>query len=121
MRTAQQAAILLVAILKRSGQLRARLSAKTIRLLADRRHLRVAFVNELADALAEYSWTFCEINSGGYAVIRTKSLEAAKAATAKRWLTDEEREQLKRGSVKWSRFEREAASQEEEPISDDND
>src|SRR6202035_2400474 len=96
MRNAQQTATLLAAILNRSGQARGRVSVKTIKTLATRRHLRRAFAAELTDTLAEYSWTLTEIDSGGYAAVRTKTLEAAKPVTAKRWLTDDERRALKR-------------------------
>src|ERR1017187_8357999 len=89
MRNAQQTAILLAIILNRSAQPRARVSAKTIKILGTRKHLRRAFVAELTDTLAEYSWTLSEIDSGGYAVMRTKALESAKPVTAKRWLTDD--------------------------------
>lgn len=119
MRDTDQTAILLATILNRSDQTRARVSAKTIKKLAARRHLRRAFAAELTDALAEYSWTLTEIDSGGYAAVRTKTLEAAKPVTAKRWLTDNERKALKRGTAQWSAFEREATSGQEQ--SDDEE
>jgi hypothetical protein len=117
---AQQTAILLAVILNRSGQPRARVSAKTIKMLGARRHLRRAFVSELTDSIAEYSWTLSEIDSGGYAAIRTKALESAKPVTAKRWLTDEERRTLKRGKANWSTFETEAAPELEESEEDED-
>ena len=120
MLSAQQAAILLAIILNRSGQPRARVSAKTIKFVGDRSHLRTAFLAQLVDALAEYSWTLSEIDSGGYAAIRTKALEAAKPVTAKRWLTDDERRALKNGKSKWAEFEKEAARALEPPKDDDD-
>jgi len=81
--------------------------------------LRRAFVAELVDALAEYSWTLTEIDSGGYAAVRTKTLEAAKPVTAKRWLTDEERRKLRRGEANWAVFEEEVAP-DQQPIDDDD-
>jgi hypothetical protein len=120
MRSAQQAAILLAIILNRSGQPRARVSAKTIKFIGERRHLRIAFLEQLTDTLAEYGWTLSEIDSGGYAAIRTKALEAAKPVTAKRWLTDDERRALKNGKAKWPHFEKEAA-RAQAPLGDDED
>jgi hypothetical protein len=115
MQNPQQAALVLVAIFKRSGQTRARVSAQTIKIVAARKHLRRAFLAELTDALAEYSWTLAEIDNGGYAAVKTKTLETAKPATAKRWLTADELRALKRATVKWSVFEREAAPEQEQP------
>lgn len=120
MRSAQQAAILLALILNRSGQPRARVSAKTIKFVGDRRHLRTAFLAQLTDLLAEFSWTLSEIDSGGYAAIRTKALEAAKPATAKRWLTEDERRALKNGKAKWADLEKEATLSQES-VGDDED
>jgi len=119
MRNTQQTAILLAIILNRSSQPRARISAKTIKMLGARKHLRRAFVAELTDTLAEYSWTLSEIDSGGYAAIRTKALEAAKPVTAKRWLTDAERRALKRDKANWSAFETEVAPEQEQPDQDE--
>jgi len=83
--------------------------------------LRRSFAAELTDTLAEYSWTLTEIDSGGYAAIRTKTLEAAKPVTAKRWLTDDERKALKRGTAKWSGFEKDAAGDQQQPEDEDEE
>jgi hypothetical protein len=115
MRNAEDTAILLATILNRSEHTRARVSAKTIKVLAVRRHLRRAFAAELTDALAEYAWTLTEIDSGGYAAVRTKTLEAAKPVTAKRWLTDDERKKLKLGEAKWFSFKKEAMAGQHDP------
>ena len=109
MRDPLHTAILLAVILNRSGQPRARVSAKTIKYLGERRHLRRAFVAEVIDSLAEYSWTLTEIDTGGYAALRTKTLQAAKPVTAKRWLTEDERRALRRGKAStYADFECEA-------------
>src|SRR5690606_16820080 len=91
LRTPGETAIILALVLKRSGQNRARLSAKTIKLAGGRKNLRGAFVVELADALAEYGWTISELDIGGFGVIRTKSLEAAKAVAIRSKLSAKER------------------------------
>ncbi|MDR3557147.1 MAG: hypothetical protein P4L55_20530 [Syntrophobacteraceae bacterium] len=120
MRSIEQTAILLAAILNRSKQTRARVSAKTIKILGRRKHLRRAFVAELTDALAEYYWILFEIDSGGYGAVQTKTLEAAKPVTAKRWLLDEERRDLKRDKTEvWSALEKEATPEEEHADDDE--
>jgi hypothetical protein len=83
--------------------------------------LRRSFAAELADSLAEYSWTLNEIDSGGYAAVKSKTLEAAKPATAQRWLADDERRALKRGTVNWAAFEKEAYGDHEDPDKDEDE
>ena len=121
MKNAQRTATLLAVILNRSGQSRARVSTKTIKTLASRKHLRRAFAGELTDALAEFSWTLTEIDSGGYAAVKTKTLEAAKPVTAKRWLNDDERQALKRGTTKWAAFEKEATASADQPQAEEEE
>jgi hypothetical protein len=119
MRSAEQTAILLAAILNRSGQGRARVSAKTIKILAERQNLRGAFAAEVIDALAEYSWILFELGGGGFGAIQAKALEAAKPVTAKRWLSADERRELRRGTADLTVFEREANPEQEQEVSDD--
>ncbi len=119
MRTAAETAILLAVILNRSGQTRARVSAKTVKILAIRKNLRSAFVIEVIGALAEYSWILFEISSGGYGAVHAKTLEAAKSATAKRLLTQDERRELKRGTIDWDALRKEASPEREEPDDDE--
>ena len=119
MRSIEKTAILLATILNRSKQTRARVSAKTIKKLALRKHLRRAFAAELADSLVEYSWVLFELDSGGYGAVQAKTLEAAKPVTAMRLLTDDERRELRRGLVDWAVFEREAAPEQESPDEDE--
>lgn len=119
MRTAQQTAILLATLLNRSEQSRARVSAKTIKVLAIRQNLRSAFVVELIAALAEFGWILFEISSGGFGAVQAKTLEAAKPVTAKRFLTDEERQALRQGKIKPETFENEAKPLEEDAADDE--
>jgi hypothetical protein len=121
MKTVQQTAMVLATILNRSAQNRARVSARTIKKLGARKHLRRAFVAELTDTLAEYSWTLSEIDSGGYAAIQTKALEAAKPVTARRWLKDDERRALRHNEADWSAFEKEASPEQEHLVEDEDE
>jgi hypothetical protein len=120
MKTAQQTALVLYIILHRSAQNRARVSAKTIKKLGARKHLRRAFVEELTDALAEYSWQLSEIDSGGYAAIQTKALEGARPVTATTFLTDDERRALRHNKTDWPAFEKEASLEQERPDEDED-
>ena len=120
MRTAHQTAILLAILLNRSGQTRARVSAKTIKLLGGRRNLRIAFVAEVIDALHEYGWALFELGNGGYGAVRASALEAAKSVTVRRGFTDDERNDLRRGVLDWPDLESEAApDQDQQPDDED--
>ncbi len=120
LRTANDTACLLAVILKRSEQTRARISAKTIKILANRRRLRGAFVAELGAALVDgFDWILTELSSGGYGAVRVQTMEAAKAVTAKRWLSDEERKTL-RHAPDITAFEAEVDPELDAPAEDDN-
>lgn len=114
MRTAYEAAVLLAVILNRSGQSRARISAKTIKKLAVRTNLRTAFVIDLTAELAEFGWVLCELSSGGYGVIQAKALEAARSMTTK-LLTADERD----GDLDWEMLVEEARPPVEEQDDDE--
>lgn len=116
MRTARQTAILLALVLKRSGQTRARLSSKTVKLLARRDHLRSAFVVNLVAELAEYGWLLSETSIGGFGAIQFKALEGAKAVTAEQFLTELERRALSQGNVTPEDFEPEIKLHEEDTL-----
>lgn len=99
MRTPDETAILLTVIIKRSGQKRARVSAKTIKLLARRSKLRTAFLELLMDAVLLRDYALVELESGGFGMIEVSSIQAAPAITARRYLSDDEREALRDGSL----------------------
>jgi hypothetical protein len=121
-RTAEDTACLLAVLLNRSGQTRARVSAKTIKKLGNRLHLRSSFVVQLADALSsQYDWIIFELMSGGYGAVQAKALEAAKAVTGMRLLTPAERKAITRGSVDIEAFRKEAATDLETPDDEDDD
>lgn len=118
-RSARDTAILLAVILKRSGQTRARISAKTLKLLGRRQNLRSAFVVEITTALADYDWVLFELASGGYGAVQAKALEAAKAVTGVRFLNAEERSALRENDDLIPTLEEEMESDEDG--SDDDD
>lgn len=110
----------MTSILKRSEQSRARISAKTVRILARRTNLRSAFVVALISELADrHDWVMSELASGGYGAVQAKSLEAAKAVTAKKWLDDAERKTIRRPGADLSAFETEVGVDQNEPDDDD--
>lgn len=117
--TSAQTALMLALVLNRSEQSRARVSAKTIKVLAKRSILRSAFVIELTTYLSDYGWIFFELASGGYGAVQTKALEAAKPVTAKRYLQDKEKESLRNGVMDFDKLERELMTELDEPTVDD--
>lgn len=112
MRTARQTAILLAVILNRSGQTRARVSGKTIKHCGLRENLRIAFLQEVIDEIAEFGWILFELGgTGGFGAVRDSALEAARSVTRLRWLTDEERAKSRRDNFsvrEWDALEEEA-------------
>lgn len=96
-RNPEDVALLLAVIFLRSGEKRARVSEKTLKLLGYRERLKAAFVVAVSDALLDY-YDLCLIQiDGGFGIIPTKSLEAAKSITAKKFLEEEELDSIRRG------------------------
>jgi hypothetical protein len=120
-RSAKQTAVLLVVILTRSGQTRARVSAKTLRILSGRTDLRVAFIQQVTSEIADFGWIMGELDNGGYGVINAKTLEAAKSVTVKKLLNFDERKAIKAGTVSWEVFEAEASPAEDDSSPDEDD
>lgn len=113
--TPAESAAVLAALLKRSGQSRARLSGTTIRKVARRKTLRSAFVVELTDAMADgYDWLLVELSSGGFGAVQAKALEAAKSVTGAKYLSADERRQISKGSADYREYHQEAVGDEEE-------
>lgn len=87
MRSAEETAILLALMFKNSQLNRIRISQKTLKLLAYRFRLRSAFVLSVTEALSSnYGLYLIELDTGSFGIIPAKSLEAAKTATARKYL-----------------------------------
>ena len=95
-RSTEHAALLVAALLKRSGQRRARVSESTIRLLSKRRTLRDAFKDRLRAELDDIGIHLVQLERGGFGIIPIDALDGAPAITAKKYLADELKK-LKRG------------------------
>ncbi|GBR55782.1 hypothetical protein AA18889_0318 [Acetobacter senegalensis DSM 18889] len=90
-------AVIIALLMKRSGQTRARISAKTIKLAAKRTNLRTAFIKAVSDALSGYfDITLVEINNGGFGLIKSSALEGAKSITMKSLFTPDEKNKLRK-------------------------
>jgi len=113
-RTARDTAVILAAMLRRSGQTRARISASAVKLISQRNLLRAAFILALAEELEDLAWIFFELRGGGFGAIQTKTLEAAKPVTPMRWLNEAERKALKLGTLDVAALAKEAAPEEDE-------
>jgi hypothetical protein len=88
MRTAEETALLLALLIKRSGETRIRVSDKTVRRVAQRSYIRTAFLSMLSQHLQDLGLNMTELERGGYGLIRASVLEGAPAATAKNYLGD---------------------------------
>jgi hypothetical protein len=97
LRDAEEAALLLAVIFKRSGVARARVSDKTLKLLGYRQKLRISFADRINAHLSDLGMVFIELETGGYGLMPSKALEAAKVITAKKWMNEEELDRLKNG------------------------
>lgn len=89
MRTTEDTALLVKLLLYRSDQKRARISEKTIKLLARRQRLKAGFVRDLQDRLDDAGLMLVELSSGGFGLITSASLEGAPTVTAKKYLKDD--------------------------------
>jgi len=99
-RTAEETACILAVILNRSGQSRARLSAKTVKFVGGRKHLRSAYVVDVTAVLADrFGWLMAELDGGGYGAVQVKALVGAKPVKAVGYLDEEEMRALRKGTL----------------------
>lgn len=89
MRTAEETALLVALLFQRSGLKRARVTAKTIRLLGKRKRVRNAFVELLDEYLDGYGLVMIELDRGGYGILPTSALDGAPVIQAKKFLAGE--------------------------------
>ncbi|KPN91530.1 hypothetical protein AL066_14740 [Pseudomonas nunensis] len=81
--TPETVALRLAVLLKRSEKTRARVSEKTLRILAGRSTLRESFVVSVRDALEDLGVVSVRLDRGGYALVASSALEGAPSALAK--------------------------------------
>lgn len=89
LRTAQQTALLLAVLLKRSNQTRARVSNKTVMEFRGGK-LYASFVTSLRTELEDLGVLLAELDRGGFGLLKISTLEGAKALTPDRVFTSEE-------------------------------
>lgn len=95
MRSIEHTALLIAVMFHRSAERRARLSAKTLRVIAMRKTLRISFVGAVIDALQrDHGICMTELDAGGFGLIYFKALEAAKSVTSKKFLPNLPHRQL---------------------------
>jgi hypothetical protein len=104
--------------MKRSRQKRARVSAKTIKLLARRTKLRTAFLELLIDAVLLRDYVLVELESGGFGIFEASSIQAAPAITTRRFFTEERRAALRNDEIDYDELETEIGRPE---VPDDDD
>lgn len=98
LRTSEETAVILAALLKKAEVTRARISDKTIKLVSGRSRLEESFRVNLNNDISEYDYIIIRLGSGGQAAIKISSLEAAKTVTAKRVLSNAEIQSLTKGN-----------------------
>ncbi|MBV7556107.1 hypothetical protein KW841_27530 [Pseudomonas sp. PDM28] len=81
--TSETVALRLAVLLKRSGKTRARISEKTLRILAGRSTLRESLIVSVRDALEDLGIVSVRLDRGGYALVASSALEGAPSALAK--------------------------------------
>ncbi len=74
MRTFEHIAYLLIAMLKRSGKSRFRLSRKSLQVISGRSQIKSGLINNISEWL-EGSAVMIPLDRGGYVVISQESLE----------------------------------------------
>ncbi len=91
-------ALLLAVLLRRSGKSRARISDKTLRIIAHRKSLRGAFDVELRGWLEYYGIWFNPLDRGGWIMVEKTSLEGAQPIAANDFIKGE-LQKLNNGSL----------------------
>ncbi|HEX2238016.1 MAG TPA: hypothetical protein VHJ19_06615 [Gammaproteobacteria bacterium] len=89
MRTAEETALLVALLFKRSGQQQVQLGIDTIRCLSRRKHIRGAFLRLLGEHLDDLGLVMMEIDGGGFGLIAASALSGAPAVRAKDYLRND--------------------------------
>jgi hypothetical protein len=118
-RTSDETAVLIALLVLRSQQKRARISEKTIRKLAKRRRLRVAFLAELKNDLEDRALVMIELDDGSWGLMPSRGLQGAPTIIAKNLLAAD-LQKLKAHPTKetWDKFRNEL--EDDEGIDDDD-
>lgn len=80
-RSAEETAILLAILLKRSEKTRARISVKTVQELSNHKKILPFFFSQLQRHLEHYGYLIGHLNAGGFGVIKIRALEGARPVT----------------------------------------
>jgi hypothetical protein len=88
-RSPDETAVLIALLMLRSEQKRARISEKTIRKLAKRRRLRVAFLSMLRQHLEDRALLMIELDDGSWGLMPSRGLQGAPTILAKTLLVDD--------------------------------
>ncbi|MGD0958886.1 MAG: hypothetical protein ABSB19_03685 [Methylomonas sp.] len=89
-RTSEETAVILAALLKKADATRARISDKTIKLVSGRKRLEGSFRISLDADIAEYGYIIVKLESGSQAIVKISALESAKTITVKKMFSSDE-------------------------------
>ena len=88
-------ALLLAVMMSRAGKTRARISEKTIRVIASRTILRDAFIGSVRVWLEEFGVQMVRLQRGGFALVSIDALEGAPVILARNFISKERYEMLR--------------------------
>jgi hypothetical protein len=95
-RNTYDTAMLLAVLFHKTGEVRIRVSEKTVKLFGLRKRLRPAFTVAVMEQLStEFSLGMIDLDIGGFAIFSIKKLESSKAYTAKRMFEESEMSLIK--------------------------
>ena len=82
MRKVELVAAMLAVMLQRSGKTRGRVSDTTLKKVSRRKIVRLAFLQQLTEALEDLGVILRGVDRGGYALVAIKALDGAPSLTA---------------------------------------
>lgn len=59
----------------------------------------------------QHEWILWDLSTGGFGAIKATATRSARPVTAQRWLTEDERKNLKRGTIDLQAYEEEASAE----------
>lgn len=98
LRTPLEAALVLGVIATRSGKRFARVGKETLKLATGRKKFAESYLTHVKNSLYDVGFEIITVSQLTWILIKTSQVESAsRTVTAKRWLTDDERDALAKG------------------------
>ncbi len=97
--SSEDAALLIAALLHRSGKTRARISDQTLKVISKRKRLKTAFRSEVVEWAEEFGVVMYPLDRGGYGLLSASSLEGATPLRSNQYISSELRDFRKNGAI----------------------